>query len=415
MRTSERPAGSDSLWLAIGSVDHLNGGRQVGDLDDLLIVELPPDGRPEPPNTQFVSFSSPREIAYTTLSKASALGGTLPMERLFAGLKASPFIATILGERPPSTGVNSLIPLFLARRVRGELHLYSQIRFAGDDALFIRTTAQPLAVPPDAPPGPPAAAFWAEAMALHAKNFLFLNNHQRYYKKCLAGKEVEVKFTLAASTDVWGLTADMAEVIARGGWDGFRFEYRDEFQQWDYMNQLFEVSAPKEERGYISFILATDGRYIVKRKRFTRDSMVREESLSAPLEIRSSLEDYVATHVQGVSRRLPAFRRVRYDVNFESLASGHVYGVFFDRVTVPEAPGVVLCQCEVEYLRSRAVLDPAEDVIWREFPRVLDFVRDFLSERGIPFDEGYYSKLSFLRDHFGGGAGAADGTPGLAP
>ena len=53
------------------------------------------------------------------------------------------------------------------------------------------------------------------------------------------------------------------------------------------------------------------------------------------------------------AQRLPTFRRIRYDVNVESLATGHYYGVFFDRCHLTAQPTVVMCQCEIEYCRSR--------------------------------------------------------------
>ena len=54
---------------------------------------------------------------------------------------------------------------------------------------------------------------------------------------------------------------------------------------------------------------------------------------------------------------MPPFQRVRYDVQCESMRTGHVYGIFFDRCSLLAAPEVVLSQCELEYRRSRSILD----------------------------------------------------------
>ncbi len=95
---------------------------------------------------------------------------------------------------------------------------------------------------------------------------------------------------------------------------------------------------------------------------------------------------------------MPPFRRVRYDVNLESIASGHLYAALFDRVTLLARPDLALVQCELEYRRSRTVLPPDEPAVLAELDRLGDWLETFLAKRGLATDRGSYSKLSFLRD-----------------
>ncbi|WP_406498319.1 hypothetical protein OG936_27830 [Streptomyces sp. NBC_00846] len=72
---------------------------------------------------------------------------------------------------------------------------------------------------------------------------------------------------------------------------------------------------------------------------------------------------------------MPPFQRVRYDVQCESMRTGHVYGIFFDRCSLLTAPEVLLSQCELEYRRSRSVLDHDADEVLREMERIDDWLR----------------------------------------
>ncbi len=103
-----------------------------------------------------------------------------------------------------------------------------------------------------------------------------------------------------------------------------------------------------------------------------------------------------------------SFRRVRYDVNVESLRTGHGYAVMFDRCTLPASSeaesgdGAVLVQCEVEYLRSRTVLPVDEDMLMDEFAWLVGQVRRWLDDQSIDTVEDHQSKLTFLRARHGG-------------
>lgn len=275
-----------------------------------------------------------------------------------------------------------------------EVHVYSQIRFLVEDACFIRITPEPLRV------ADIAGLDWlAPARQRHGQDFLPLNNHQRYYRKCFPGHELEYKYTIDPPTgDIWTLNARLYQRILDGALPGYEPEYRDEFQAWDYTNHLFQVTEPEADRGYVSFIPTTDGLNLVKRKWFSADSFDRRETHTYGVTAPDGFAAWIAAELEVTAHPLPAFRRARYDVNFESLHTGHVYGIFWDTVSLLDAPGVQLQQCELEYLRSRVVLEPDADAVLVEMKQLAQWLEAFLTEHGLPAERGYYSKLTFLLD-----------------
>jgi hypothetical protein len=53
------------------------------------------------------------------------------------------------------------------------------------------------------------------------------------------------------------------------------------------------------------------------------------------------------------------YRRVRYNVMLESLVTGHVFSIMYDRCTAAERGVSPLEQAEVEYVRSRTLRSEA--------------------------------------------------------
>ncbi|MGH8896278.1 MAG: hypothetical protein ACRDZ4_04450 [Egibacteraceae bacterium] len=289
------------------------------------------------------------------------------------------------------------VPLFYVSATTAgrdlDLHVYSQIRFLAEDACFIRITQTPLRVR-----RVEDLSWLPAAVELHARQALFLNNHQCYYRKCFDGQELEYKYTLAPTADIWGLTTDAFRRLRAGDLRGFVLEYRDELQAWDYLNHLFEVTAPQRDRGYVSFIPTTDGKHLVKRKWFVKDAFARREHLTVGAVIDTPFEHYVRQVLKVQARRLPSFRRLRYDINVESVGTGHVFCILFDRCSLLNAPDVVLSQCEVEYTRSRTAIPPSENDVLRDFDALALWLQAFLEERGLSSQRSYYSKLTFLRE-----------------
>ncbi|WP_256976697.1 hypothetical protein [Streptomyces sp. CS113] len=130
-----------------------------------------------------------------------------------------------------------------------------------------------------------------------------------------------------------------------------------------------------------------------------RGVFARREELTLGLDItpdrfETFLREDLGLHVQA----MPPFQRVRYDIQCESMRTGHVYGIFLDRCSLLAAPDVVLSQCELEYLRSRSILDHNRDEVLIEMERIDLWLCDYLARHGWATEHTFYSKRSFLRD-----------------
>lgn len=399
-------------WLVIGGLHHANGTAPQDPADPIVIVPLArPLHSTWPSNTVLLDWHRLGSVDLLAASADGAhraygrtTGGRL-FDRLLPGteLRAVMDALTAGTDRTTRPGgvrpwARPLVPLFyLATRPAGdgvEVHVYSQIRFLPEDACFIRITPQPITAP-----DVESLTWLPEAIERHTSDFLLLNNHQHYYRKCFPGRELEYKYTLdPPNADIWTLNALVYQRLLDGRLPGYVLEYRDEFQAWDYSNHLFQVTDPVADRGYVSFIPTTDGKNLVKRKWFTADGFDRRESHTYGVSADEGFEAYVRDELGVRAVRLPPFRRARYDVNFESTRTGHVYGIFFDTVRLVDAPEVQLQQCELEYLRSRTVVEPDADAVIKEIAEIAEWLEDFLREYGLPAERGYYSKLSFLLD-----------------
>ncbi|MGW1363008.1 hypothetical protein ACWCQP_37070 [Streptomyces chartreusis] len=311
--------------------------------------------------------------------------------RLFPDGIAGPALRRLAG----TAAGPSLVPLcYLVEHRNGGYHAYAQIRFHPEDACFVRTTGEPVGR------GPVEELRWLDPMlTAHAKSSMALNNHLRYFRKHFKGTELEYKYTLAPAPDIWAASMELLTALREGELDGCRPEYRDEFQIHHTENHLFDVIGPEPEIGYASFIPTVTAGHVLKRKWFTEDAFARREELTpglslSPDRFAAYLRDELGLQV----RPLPPFQRVRYDIQCESMRTGHVYGIFLDRCSLRSAPEVVLSQCELEYLRSRSVLDLTEQEVLREMGRIDGWLRTYLAKRGWATDHTFYSKRTFLRD-----------------
>jgi hypothetical protein len=231
-----------------------------------------------------------------------------------------------------------------------------------------------------------------------------LFNDNCWYTKWRPDYEIERKYTFKNEIpDTWALTNRLYQRILAGDLKGFVPELDMEFQVFDYESHIYEVINPPEEKGYISFIPQADGRMTIKQKWFEQNAEVRKETVTWNNDLR--LEDSAehATKMTGKSelQRLPVFRRKRFDVNFESLATGNIFGVYFDICRVTE-PGYrdFFGQCEVEYCRSRT-LWPIRDVM-QEYEFVCAYTNRFLLEESVAFEQNLFSKLDFVRQAYEG-------------
>jgi hypothetical protein len=81
----------------------------------------------------------------------------------------------------------------------------------------------------------------------------------------------------------------------------------------------------------------------------------------------------------------------------ESLRTGHVFSIMYDRCTAEHAP--CLLQAEVEYIRSRTLRASSRNEILRQLGELRTWTRDLLASNGITHSEDQMSKLSWLRQN----------------
>lgn len=403
--TRDRSTERRVAYVCVGGVHHLNGTRALRPDDVVAFARIEPIEAVHPANTIHLTWdATPAQVTITTRDGRKRVVVAATLGDLFEGMGASPLITEGIGSPGDSDtdgGPCALVPIFYLtgwERTTDAgseltLHVHSQVRFESADALFIRTTQQPLVVTADR-----LVDVLPAACERHAEQSTFLNNHQCYYRKCFPGRELEHKYTMEPAPDVWAENAEVYRLLLSGALPGFIMEYRDEFQQWDYENHLFEIPGPPEEKGYISFIPTTDGACLVKRKWYAEDALDRREEHYKGVSVAGTYADHVRTCFGVVSVARPSFRRVRYDVNLESVRTGHVYGIFFDHCTMLDGGPETLSQCELEYLRTRAVIEPDESDVLAELSEIDAWLAAHLHRRGIAFRRGFYSKASFLRD-----------------
>lgn len=227
-----------------------------------------------------------------------------------------------------------------------------------------------------------------------------LLNDTCWYTRWKHDMELERKFTFKGIPDTWSLNAALYDSInLRGELHGFVPELDMALQVFDYDNHIFEVM-DEPSKGYISFIPQANKKVAIKQKWFTHNAELRKENIVHDLTLGyDEFEEKAREMAGGEVKRLAAFRRKRFDVNFESLRTGNIYGVYFDICRSLERPAeYAFSQCEVEYCRSRTMHD-YRDVL-EEYEQVCAFVEKFLKEQQVPYERNLYSKLDFARETY---------------
>ncbi|KPI16959.1 hypothetical protein OK074_1752 [Actinobacteria bacterium OK074] len=379
-------------WVVLGGVHLINGTRPRTDDDPLVLVRVAPLEEVRPSTTVVVRWADLGTCEAVVLTGGGRLLGRVLVqgEQLFEDGFAGPALRPLVG----SAG-SALVPLcYLSEHPGGGYHGYAQIRAHAEDACFVRSTAEPVGH------GEVDQLHWLDGiLTAHQTYVPQLGNHHLYFRNHFKGTELEYKYTLDPAPDIWEAATEVLRALRAGELPGCRPEYREDFQIWYYDNHLFDVLGPESERGYASFIPSTDGRNILKRKWFAEDSFARREELTHGVDLApADFADHLTGELGLTVRPMPPFRRVRYDVQCESMRTGHIYGLFFDHCRLIDAPDVVLSQCEVEYLRSRNLLEAEEGEVVAEMDRIDTWMREFLADRGWAKERSFYSKRSFLRD-----------------
>ena len=287
---------------------------------------------------------------------------------------------------------SGLVPMVLAIDASDQLALYHYVQQSEPGAIYLqyhRASPQP-------------SPSWADLVSLlragHPRLVQAwpLLNDDCWFSKWRSDIELERKFTFDGIPDTWQLINQLYDEVLERQLAGYVPELDRDFQVFDYESHLFEVSGDPDEAGYISFIPQADGRMTLKRKWFVENAEIRRETVTGNLNIElAQAPALVRTMTTAKVRRLPVFRRKRFDVNFESLRTGNIYGVYFD-ICCTASPRHTFAQCEVEYCRTRT-FHPLRDVM-EEFEHVAGYVKRFLERKQIAFRHDTFSKLDFVRE-----------------
>jgi len=296
----------------------------------------------------------------------------------------------------------ALGPLFYLLGAGSQIWLpYTLVSYTGSDLVYIALPGPPLHGSPHLPARQQAWA--ADLASRHRQHLGQLNNHRLWFRNLHPGVEIEHKFTLHSDSDIWRLATRTHRLLQAGNLPGWICEHGNNggFEQWDFVNHLFEITEPPDERGYIAFIPAIHGTdWIIRRKRYPQDQPIRREDLINGIDLgpEPDLEQVIRDRFSVHPAWNGTYRRVRYNIMLESLITGHLYSIMYDRCTSPDVPPLV--QAEAEYIHSRTLCGGKRDVV-TELNRISATVRDFLHCEGITATEDNQSKLTWLRRHTG--------------
>ncbi|MGW2056448.1 hypothetical protein ACWCOZ_21490 [Streptomyces sp. NPDC001840] len=311
--------------------------------------------------------------------------------------------ALVAPGRAPDSGstdevLAALGPVMLLRTHAGEEQPYTEVlmctRIRTIGALFVRVAQ--FAHAADVGLGELVAAAFKHRTEL--EDFVRIEgNAYLGYEKDI---EIEEKVTLVDDTPIWPLTKSMWAAVENGDFPGFVTDPGYELTRWHFIQYNFEVLAPDDEVGHYAFQERADGTYRLKMKKFAKDSLRRIETFRNGLEIPGAdFEGYLAREFPGLRfRQLPGLRRTKFDINVQSVTTGHCFGIETDEVTLSDGSGRKMRQVETEYLETRRHAGMDGTSIDAELGRLTGLVEAHLAGLGIAANRGLYSKLSFLRD-----------------
>ncbi|MFI7288293.1 hypothetical protein ACIBRY_16825 [Streptomyces anulatus] len=212
--------------------------------------------------------------------------------------------------------------------------------------------------------------------------------------------EIEEKITLRDEANIWSLTQSMWTAVEAGDLPGFIPDPGYELTRWHFVQHNYEVTSPVDRVGHFAFQEYPDGRYRLKMKKFAKDSLRRVETFRNGIEVPDAdFDGYLAREFPDLGfKRLPSLRRTKFDINIQSVATGHCFGIETDEVTLSDGTGRTMRQVETEYLDTRRHDGMDGSTIDAELSRLTTLVGAHLAGLGISAERGLYSKLSYLRD-----------------
>ncbi len=305
------------------------------------------------------------------------------------GLLVSKELARLMPGQTPA-------PLLVTTDAEDAIRSFAQLRTGDQDVLAIwcgQWDGQ------DRPPdhGERLAQMLSRGLRHIEANRHFLNNFQLYFRRFAPGIEIEHKLTITSAADIYALSLHFRNMVGRDAFSGYTWEYRDDFEQWDFDNHLYEVLSPPEEAGYISLMHHARGTTVVKRKWFTEDAVERRESKWTIVTPTVSDDEYISQRFGLASRSLGSFRRTRFDISLESAATGNIYAIMIDRCRFDRDDWPDLRQVEVEYLTSRTLRTSAADALRTELQQIVDATKAELDRLGTAYVESQLSKLTYMR------------------
>jgi hypothetical protein len=384
------------LILAIGDIRLLHHPGPLTAEDTITLVSIPHAVTPgTTPNTVMLSFDSHTSVPAQTRTgdHGPTITSAIALDQITDGLLLGPALQDAIRRAAPTVASEQHTPLVCALRGHDGWHTYSRTHRDHRRWCFIRTSPDPLTRADD-----PGNAWLDPALAAHAVHVEKLNSNHCTKPPAFAGREVEVKLTLPADAPLWSLAAQLYARLHADAIPNMVPRLGLDFETRDYDNLLLEITAPDEQRGYVSFMGLRGDAYRIKRKTFTTDQLIRSESVSGDIIPDRPPEQYVREVLGLEGRMLPAFRRVRYNIMMESTLTGNHFSILLDRSALLQDEHQALAQCEIEYVRTRRVLPITEEEVLEELHALVDTTSRFLTEQHLPHETGYYSKLSFLRD-----------------
>jgi hypothetical protein len=293
------------------------------------------------------------------------------------------------------------VPHLIIRLYPNEIRTYSSSVSSSSEVLFIHTGSQEINALEFISLENSIVDAVIFAIQNHQKHRLTLNYNVSSLKNFCPNEEIEYKINLLPGTNIWRIARLFYEEINHGNLEGFTLRFMLPMQSAEFDNNLFEVLNPVSQKGYISFIPCPDGRYIVKQKIYQSDSLQRIEKARFGVEIGAKFEDYLENNYPDlIFRKLSPFKRLRHNVNIESLHTGNIFSIVFDVSEIKGHRFPPLIQCEIEYIRTRSV-DNIQ-LVMEELDSVYKFTKIFLSKLNISYVETFYSKLSYLKDFHAG-------------
>ena len=368
----------------------------------MVVVELASMGEVGPRAVEYLPESATetrRIVIVSAEGECVAETRTDQTRPVWSGYAIAPSFADLLGTIDVPGGValhpEVLAPLMVLRQHEGtghrDIEVLMSTRLRAIGAVFARVARFPTT----------NLDVWAitrEALGHTSAYHRTVAIEWQEFTKYDQEHEVEIKINLLGPVSIWSLATSIAPLVGGYEFPGFIPDVGNELQRWESKQQFCEILAPADQVGYISYREQASGCFL-KYKVFSEDTMRRKETLrqleNRPME---RLPELLARmHPELVVRPLPAITRARFDINLESAATGHCFGIAIDEVTVDES-GQILRQAEIEYYRSRIHDGLDTSTIVPEMTRLAGLVEAYLQRRDIPCERTFYSKLTFLRE-----------------